>query len=148
MKNVCLLAAVVLFLPSLCSAGNKYELGIILGEPTGLSAKQNLGGDKAVDAAAAWSFSGEKSLSLHSDYLWFRNNVFKVEKGRLPLYYGVGARLKLQDKSLIGARFPIGLQYFFPAERFTVFLEIAPVLDLFPDTDFDLNAAIGFRVLL
>ena len=31
---------------------------------------------------------------------------------------------------------------------FTVFLEIAPVLDLFPDTDFDLSAAVGFRVLL
>ena len=148
MKNIYLIILVVLLFPSLCSAGNKYELGVIVGEPTGLSAKQNLGGDKALDAAAAWSFSGEKSLSLHSDYLWFRNNVFKVEKGRLPLYYGVGARLKLQDKSLIGARFPVGLQYFFPAERFTVFLEIAPVLDLFPDTDFDLSAAVGFRVLL
>lgn len=148
MRNICLLAAVVIFCPALCSAGNKYELGFIVGEPTGISAKQNLGGDKALDAAAAWSFSGEKSLSLHSDHLWFRNNVFKVEKGRLPLYYGIGARLKLQDRSLIGARFPIGLQYFFPEERFTVFIEIAPVLDLFPDTDFDLNAAIGFRVLL
>jgi len=148
MKNIYLLISAFLLLPSFCSAGDKYELGIIIGEPTGLSAKQNLGGNKALDAAAAWSFSGEKSLSLHSDYLWFRNDVFKVEKGRLPLYYGVGARLKLQDKSVIGARFPIGLQYFFPAERFTIFLEIAPVLDLLPDTDFDLNAAIGFRVLL
>ena len=148
MKNIYLLISAFLLLPSFCSAGDKYELGIIIGEPTGLSAKQNLGGNKALDAAAAWSFSGEKSLSLHSDYLWFRNDVFKVEKGRLPLYYGVGARLKLQDRSVIGARFPIGLQYFFRAERFTVFLEMAPVLDLLPDTDFGLSAAIGFRVLL
>jgi len=134
--------------PSLCSAGNKYELGVIVGEPTGLSAKQNLGGNKALDAAAAWSFSGEKSLSLHSDYLWFRNEVIKVEKGRLPLYYGVGARLKLQDRSVIGARFPVGLQYFFQGGKFTCFLEIAPILDLLPDTEFGFNAAIGFRVLL
>ncbi|MBU2573060.1 MAG: hypothetical protein KKH28_03165 [Elusimicrobia bacterium] len=148
MKNAWLLAAAVLLYPSFCSAGNKYELGLIVGEPTGISAKQNLGGNKAVDAAAAWSFSGEKSLSLHSDYLWFRNDVFKVEKGRLPLYYGLGARVKLKDKSLVGARFPVGLQYFFKDERFTIFAEIAPILDLLPDTEFRLNAAIGFRVLL
>ena len=148
MKKIYLLVAAFLLLPSFCSAGDKYELGIIIGEPTGLSAKQNLGGNKALDAAAAWSFSGEKSLSLHSDYLWFRNEVIKVEKGRLPLYYGVGARLKLQDRSVIGARFPVGLQYFFQGGKFTCFLEIAPILDLLPDTEFGFNAAIGFRVLL
>ena len=148
MKNIYLLISAVLLLPSFCSAGDKYEVGIIIGEPTGISAKQNLGGNKAVAAAAGWSFSGEKSLSLHSDYLWFRNDVIKVEKGRLPLYYGVGARLKLQDRSVIGARFPVGLQYFFQGGKFTCFLEIAPILDLLPNTEFGLNAAIGFRVLL
>ena len=102
----------------------------------------------SVDAAAAWSFSGEKSLSLHSDYLWFRNDVFKVEKGRLPLYYGLGARIKLEDKSLVGARFPVGLQYFFKDESFTVFAEIVPILDLLPDSELSVNVAIGFRVLL
>ena len=148
MKKIYLLISAVLLLSSFCSAGDKYEVGIIIGEPTGISAKQNLGGNKAVAAAAGWSFSGEKSLSLHSDYLWFRNDVIKVERGRLPLYYGLGARVKLQDKSLIGARFPVGLQYFFQGGKFTCFLEIAPIFDLLPDTEFGLNAAIGFRVLL
>ena len=148
MKNSYLLVTAVLLLPSFCSAGNKYELGIIVGEPTGISAKQDLGGNKALAAAAGWSFSGKNSFSLHADYLWFRNDVFKVEKGRLPLYYGVGARVKLQDRSLAVARFPVGLQYFFSGGRFTCFVEIAPILDLLPDTDFDLNAAVGFRVLL
>lgn len=148
MKKAYLLAAVAVLCPSFCFAGNKYELGIIVGEPTGISAKQNLGGDRAVAAAAAWSFSGEGSLSLHADHLWFRNDVILVKKGRLPVYYGLGARLKLQDKSLAGARFPVGLQYFFSDPRFTVFAEIVPVLDLVPDTEFGLNAAIGFRVLL
>ena len=148
MKNICLLIAVSFLCPSFCFAGSKYELGFIVGEPTGISAKQNLGNNRAVDAAAAWSFSGEKSLVLHSDYLWFRNDMFKTEKGRLPLYYGLGASVKLEDKSLIGARFPVGLQYFFRDERFTVFAEIVPVLDLLPDTEFGVNAAVGFRVLL
>lgn len=148
MKNICLLIVVSFLCPSLCFAGNKYELGFIAGEPTGISAKRGLGGDKAVDAAAAWSFSGEKSLSLHSDYLWFRNDVFKTRKGRLPLYYGLGARVKLADESLAGVRFPAGLQYFFKDARFTVFVEIAPILDLLPDTALRVAAAAGLRVLL
>lgn len=148
MKKIYLLIMVCLFCSSFCFAGDKYELGVIIGEPTGISAKQNLDDNKAIDAAVAWSFSGEKSLNLHSDYLWFRNDVFTVEKGRLPLYYGLGARVKFEDKSLIGARFPLGLQYFFKCERFTIFAEITPILDLIPDMDVSVNAAIGFRMLL
>ena len=148
MKKIWLLATVVVLCPSFGFAGNKYELGFIVGEPTGISAKQNLGNNKAIDAAAAWSLSGKGGLSLHSDYLWFRNDVFKVKKGKLPLYYGLGARVRFQDKSQVGARFPVGLQYFFKDERFTVFAEIAPILDLLPDTAVTLNAAIGFRLLL
>ena len=101
-----------------------------------------------MDAAAAWSFSDQKSLNLHADYLWFRNDAFKPEKGRLPLYYGIGGRLKFEDKSLVGARFPLGLQYFFQEDRFTVFAEIAPVLDVLPGTVLRLNAAVGLRILL
>ena len=148
MKQISLAAAVTLLCASFCFAGNKYELGVIAGEPTGISAKKELGGNKAVDAAAAWSLSGKKELTLHTDHLWFRNDVFTVKKGRLPLYYGLGARAKLESESRVGARFPVGLQYFFRAERFTFFFEIVPILDLIPDTDVNVNAAIGFRVLL
>jgi len=147
-KNIYLLLAVSFFGPYPCFAGGQYELGFIAGEPTGISAKRDLGGDKAVDAAAAWSFSGEKSLNLHADYLWFRNDVFKSAGGRLPLYYGLGGRIKLADKSLVGARLPVGVQYFFNDGRFTIFAEIAPILDLLPDTGLNLSAALGFRVLL
>lgn len=147
MKKI-FLAAALLCAASVCRAGDKYELGFIVGEPTGLSFKQDLGANKAVDAAAAWSFSGEKSLSLHADYLWFRNDFSRARKERLPLYYGLGARLKLEDRSVVGARFPVGLQYFFREERLTVFAEIAPVLDLLPDTEVRLNAAAGLRLLL
>ena len=147
MKKIYLSIMVCLLCSSFCFAGDKYELGFIIGEPTGISVKKNLEDNKAIAAAAAWSFSGEKSLNLHSDYLWFKDDVVKVKKGRLPLYYGIGARVKFEDESLIGARFPVGLQYFFKNERFTFFAEIVPILDLIPDTDVNMNAAIGFRIL-
>ena len=45
----------------------------------------------------------------------------------------------------IGIRIPIGLSYMFGDDPFDIFVEVVPILDLVPDTDFDLNAAIGFR---
>lgn len=147
MKKI-IAAAFVLALAPLCaSAAGKYELGLIVGEPTGISAKTDLAGGGAVAAAVAWSFSGEDRLTLHADRLWYKYGVLKVSQGRLPLYYGIGGRLKLEDKSKAGVRFPVGLQYFFSDVRFTAFGEIVPILNVAPDTDVDVAVAVGFRVI-
>lgn len=133
--------------PAAALQAKNYELGVIVGEPTGISGKMELADGTALDAAAAWSFSGEDRLSLHADKLWYRHDVFKVKSGRLPLYYGLGVRLKLEDKSKAGIRVPIGLQYYLPDSRLTFFGELAPILDLAPDTDLEFNVAVGFRVI-
>lgn len=147
MKKLFFIAAMVTASASLCRAGEKHELGIIAGEPTGLSYRQDLGANRAFDAAAAWSFSGDDRLHLHADHLWYKNDVFK-EGPRLPLYYGIGGRIKMSDKSQLGVRVPVGVLYFIPDSRLSAFIEVAPILDLAPDTDLELNAAIGLRVRL
>ena len=148
MKKLLITVFVLALTPLCASAAEKYELGLIVGEPTGISAKADLKGGGAVAAAVAWSFSGADRLSLHVDRLWYKQDVFKVSRGRLPMYYGLGGRLKLEDKSVGGVRFPVGLQYFFPDARVTLFGEIVPILNVTPDTDVDLAIAIGFRVLI
>jgi len=67
-----------------------FGLGIILGEPTGLTAKKWLSTDTALDFAAAWSFGGEDSITLHADFLQHKFNLIKIESGSLPVYYGIG----------------------------------------------------------
>lgn len=121
--------------------GQDLGLGIILGEPTGISVKYWLGTTNAISGAAAWSFSGEESIHIHADYL-FHN--FGLIQQNLPLYYGLGARVKLEDDVKVGIRIPVGIAYLFEAPLDT-FLEIVPLLDLVPDTEFGLNAAIGVR---
>ena len=127
--------------------------GIILGEPTGLSLKGWIDRDSAVDAAAAWAFSGNSSFQIHADYL---KHVFGIINtgdigGRLPFYYGVGGRVKFHDErngeanTLVGVRIPFGLTYLPDNEPFDLFFEIVPVLDATPSTDLRLNAAIGGR---
>lgn len=122
------------------------EIGVILGEPTGLSLKSWTSDNTAFDLAAAWSFGGSGSLHIHGDYL--RHNWLNADAGSLALYYGLGARVKLADDPKLGARIPIGLQYLVPDTRLSAFFEVAPLFDVVPETKFDVNGGIGLRIFI
>jgi hypothetical protein len=64
-----ILAVVVWGIAAGSAHAQSSEIGIIIGEPTGLSAKFWTGGRTAADFGVAWSFSGSGSIHLHSDYL-------------------------------------------------------------------------------
>jgi hypothetical protein len=74
-----------------------FGLGIIVGEPTGVSLKGWLSKTTAIDAALAWSFAGGDFFQIHGDYLSHNFSLLKVEKGKLPFYYGIGGRIKFFD---------------------------------------------------
>jgi hypothetical protein len=122
-------------------------MGIMVGEPAGVSGKVWISGRSAIDAGLCWSFY-TGAVHLHADYLWHNFMIFRTGegKGKLPLYMGVGGRVKVSEKDIfIGVRVPIGLTYIFPGDRFDVFLEAAPVLNFLPGTGFEFNAAVGVR---
>jgi len=123
-----------------------FGLGIVIGEPTGVSGKLWLSKTTAIDGVAAWSFRDEAAFHVHGDFLIHDFNLLKVDKGSLPVYYGIGGRMKFEsDDSRVGARVPVGLAYIFEGRRVDLFFEIAPLLDLVPDTDFWINGGIGVR---
>ncbi|CAN5332755.1 hypothetical protein BH23BAC3_BH23BAC3_33600 [soil metagenome] len=122
------------------------ELGIILGEPTGLSLKSWQSDRTAFGAGFAWSFGGRGSVHMHADYL--RHNWLETETGSLAMYYGLGARVLLADDPRLGARIPVGLQFNIPDTRLAAFFEVAPLLDLIPSTTFDVNGGLGIRIFL
>lgn len=141
----------VLFVPE-ARAQDELGIGIIVGEPTGISAKKWLSSEHAVDAAVAWSFSHDTRVQVHGDYLYHRSRAFATEdvSGRIPFYFGIGGRAVLggDDDALIGARFPLGVGKTLRSAPIELFLEIVPILDLVPDTEFDLNGALGVRYYL
>lgn len=124
-----------------------FGLGIIFGEPTGIDGKFFLTPTNAIEGAVAWSLSGNNNLHIQAEYLYHRYDLISVSKGQLPLFFGVGGRFILREnsKDTIGVRIPVGLAYEFEGAPFDVFGEIVPILDLTPDTDFDLEGAIGAR---
>jgi hypothetical protein len=122
-----------------------FGVGIILGDPTGLSFKDWMGPTTAIDAAAAWSFDREDSFHFHLDYLVHDFDFLKTSQGRLPVYYGIGGRIRLEDKTRIGIRIPVGLCYIFEDVPLDLFSELGPILELIPRTEFTLSASIGLR---
>lgn len=120
-------------------------LGIMIGDPTGISFKNWLGSKTAFDVGAAWSLENRDAINLHADYLW--HSYLDVEKGNLAFYYGIGARALFIENadSRIGARVPLGFNYLFADAPLDLFVEIAPILDLIPDTDLNGDGAFGIR---
>jgi hypothetical protein len=150
MKNVFVVAAACVILASgdVTAQAGSFGLGVILGEPTGLSAKAWLTKERAIDAAAAWSTYHDGFFQMHADLLFHEYRLIEVAeaRGRIPLSYGVGGRIVLgKDDEWVGVRFPFGVSYLFREVPLDVFFEIVPILDLLPDTDFDLDGAIGIR---
>jgi hypothetical protein len=115
-----------------------WELGVILGEPTGLSAKYWTTANTALDFGAAWSFGHDGNFHLHCDYL---------------LYFGIGGRVRFEsddpkddDKGTrVGLRMVLGLEYLVAAYPMSVFFEIAPIVDVAPKTEGSMNGGLGIR---
>ncbi len=124
-----------------------FGIGVIVGEPTGLSLKHWVSDATAFDAAAGWSFEGRTSLHLHGSYLFHDFNMIPVEKGHLPVYAGIGARFKGREgkSDRVGVRVPVGIAYHIEEVPLEVFGEIVPILDVVPSSRLSLNAAVGIR---
>ena len=125
----------------------KFGLGIIVGEPTGISGKYWLDQTKAVDFALGYGLLGDKSrLSLHFDYLYHTDRNL-IENLNMPIYYGFGLRIRThsEEKGSLGVRGVIGILENLENYPVELFFEIAPVFQLLPETKLKLDAAIGGR---
>ncbi len=129
----------------------RFSLGIIIGQPTGVSAKLWLGEVSAVDAAAAWNFE-RSTFHFHGDYLQHFFNVFDVAPDRLPVYVGVGGNFRLDGEDpgdtgqfRSGVRVPVGVSFLSDELPLDAFVEAVPGLRVIPDTAFEFWAGIGAR---
>lgn len=150
-QKIVSLSLIITFLSILSFPGSGWSqekgwgLGVILGEPTGISFKTWLNKDRAIDAAAAWSFGGDDAFHIHGDYLFHNRTLLNFDRNMIPLYYGIGGRLRFQNQSKFGVRFPLGMTFFIREAPIDIFLELVPILNLAPSTELDFNGAIGAR---
>ena len=132
-----------------------FGLGLVLGNPTGLSANYRFGADRSVDGALAWNFGRYSGFEIHSDYLWHRKNIIRG-KFAFDLHYGIGGRLVSRgdrdrdinnnDRTYLGPRIPVGIGTNFNQAALEVFGEVALVMNLIPGTSADLDFGVGARI--
>lgn len=127
-------------------------IGVVIGDPTGISGRLGLDGQHSFEGALAFSSSKYEGLHIHGTYLWDRARTFATQEGPINLYYGLGARLisirdgKYDGDTAIGARAPLGLLYNFNNPDLEIFGEVSLALDLTPKIDVDLDLGIGVRI--
>jgi hypothetical protein len=121
-------------------------LGAIAGVPTRISLKGWIVEKHAIDFEIGWSFTEEK-IDIVGDYLshfpeW-------TQKRSWHPYLGVGGRLIMTKteqeewEHKFGIRFGIGIESIY--RQLGLFGEFYPVVDLFPETGFDLEGGLGVR---
>lgn len=125
-----------------------YGLGLVLGEPTGVSGKMWLNRYSAIDAVVGFSFARETAFNLQLSYLVHKYDVIDPDGGVAPIYVGVGARLKTENEMRFGFRVPVGVEFIFDDVPMDLFFEAAPILDVAPEVTFSFSVAIGFRFFI
>ncbi|MBN1299871.1 MAG: hypothetical protein JW995_01545 [Melioribacteraceae bacterium] len=122
-------------------------LGVILGEPTGLSGKYWLNENNAFDFAFGYTVFGTSNyVALHADYLYHSKDLIKSEI-IIPVYYGFGIRLRSHSghEDSFGVRGVAGISHTLSETPLGFFIEAAPVFQLFPETKLKFDAALGAR---
>ncbi len=161
MKNnlfSCMLLGIMMLLAKpIAAQDHGFGIGIIVGEPTGLSAKLWTSKENAFDFGLGVSVGGDRishkyyhdngnRVHFHMDYLWHSFNAIKSTE-RFPLYYGIGARFNSgggYDGSF-GIRGVFGIAWFPHSTPIDVFVELVPVLQLTQSTGLGIDAGLGIR---
>ncbi|MEW6506423.1 MAG: hypothetical protein AB1432_01625 [Bacteroidota bacterium] len=124
-----------------------FGIGLMVGEPTGISGKYWISNENAFDFGLAYSFVQKHSaVSIHADYLYHAFDVIKSDY-RLPVYYGFGARIRFVNNSdnSLGARGVVGIAWLNDKLPIDIFFEVVPVFNLIPSTALNLDIALGAR---
>ena len=138
-------------LVSVMARAEDYAVGVILGDPTGLSVKMKLDDTNAVDGALAYSTGRYSGLQFHGDYLWDNARSWHTEQGPLAMYYGLGGRIVSYKKDdvnevSVGPRGSIGAHLNISNPNLEIFGELALILDVAPRMAADVDAGVGLRI--
>jgi hypothetical protein len=122
----------------------KLGVGAVFGVPFGITAKYWLDSRRAVQSHLGVS---DGNLVIDSDYLLHFDGVLprKIPNSRLPLYAGLGLKLKTEDPTFAGIRFVGGVSVLSSVKPIEFFAELAPVLRLAPGAGSALDGAVGIR---
>jgi hypothetical protein len=146
------LAAAAILLVALSAAparadrapGGDFGLGIILGQPTGLTLEFFVASSQSIDLAIGLDAFNRGGFYVHGDYLFYLPSLVRGRSVSLSPYLGPGVFVA-GGRPDVGVRVPFGLSLDFRTAPLKLFLEVAPHLRLVDDVRLRIAAAVGFR---
>ena len=122
----------------------KFGAGVVLGVPFGVTAKYWLDTRYAVQSHLGVS---DGNLTWNADLLKNFDEILprKHPGSRMPLYAGLGLKLKTETDTFVGIRFVGGVSMFHSSKPIEFFAEIAPVLRFAPSEGGAFDGAVGVR---
>jgi hypothetical protein len=125
------------------------ELGLNLGQPTGISAKAWLDKAGAIEVIAAWDFT-RAAVTGSLDYHLVFPDLLKVPPLTFPVFVGLGGIVDVAAAGgsppvTVGLRVPVGILFLFQRVPIEVSIEVVPGIELFPVTTMTAGGGLGLR---
>jgi len=119
------------------------EIGLGMGEPTGLTIKYWMTEKTAVDVGAGWS-AKKKLLDVYLDYQY---HYFwsEFDAKELPIYTGAGIMASLNSDFMVGLRIPFGTEYLIEGPRLVAFAQVAPTFRIIKKPGLFVSGGLGIR---
>lgn len=149
MRQTFLPLFIIVLLTTSVSAAHNIGAGIILGDPSGLTAKIFMGRDDAIDFGIGESAD---DVYIYGDYLRHFYGIFPLNE--LAVYLGIGGALHDwehhkkyydEDELRLEMRVPVGIEFIARKVPVGVFLELVPVLRIIPHIHFGIRGGLGAR---
>jgi hypothetical protein len=119
-------------------------LGIIMGTDSGISVKNWVSRENAVQFDAGWDFT-TGSIGIGAAYLMHNFDIIKVDNNLVPLYFGIKGWVKIQNDPMMGIQVPLGIDWIFRNAPIDIFLQIEPGIVIYPSMGNGSNGGIGVR---
>lgn len=148
MKNI--IITLLLLTSSAAYAGEETGIGLVLGMPSGISARHWIASDRSIEVNAGWSIVSKSRFLLNASYLWNKNDVVELKDETFDVFFGGGLSVRTksgnQDGELVfGPRLPVGLSYFFADPKIELFGEAGLNVGIIPSSDIYFDAGLGVR---
>ncbi|TNE86375.1 MAG: hypothetical protein EP330_21790 [Deltaproteobacteria bacterium] len=155
--RICVLLSALL-VPSVASAvevgqSKNIGVGLVLGEPSGITGKFYLSRQHALDATlgtGTYDQGRDSALWFSLVYLWHPSVLHQDPAFDLGWHVGVGGFVvdhDVADNAAVGARVPIGLDFTLNEVPLQFFLDVSADVEILPDPveDIWLGAGLGGR---
>ncbi|MEW5901512.1 MAG: hypothetical protein AB1715_08645 [Acidobacteriota bacterium] len=137
-----ILIAVAIMCGSALAQAHHYGVGLILFEPSGVTARAWLGRSAAIDGAVGWSAERGYYLHIHADFLFYETRLARDRNLALSFYLGAGGKIIFRDEESAWFRIPLGLDFLLQRSPLEFFFELIPSFNF---SQLKVFGAVGFR---